>query len=106
MAGSSTIGYVKRLVGSRRTLFVFGTCGLAGVLVDLDHFASLILWRYIFPWITEGRLIHTPLFLISCLAICCVGARIPGLYAKLVLVGIVSVTIVVLIWSSYTVWSW
>jgi hypothetical protein len=60
-------------------LWVIGSCGLAGVLVDIDHPISY--------WITgkAPRAAHLPLAVISCIVLCCVSAYIGGLYCKLVL---------------------
>ena len=90
---------------TRSALRIIWWCGLAGVLVDLDHFISLFAWRYINQSISEGRIWHTPLFILSCIGICYLGSRIPGLHAKLVLGGIVVATVLVLIFSPGVVWS-
>ena len=60
-------------------LWVIGSCGLAGVLVDSDH-----LFAY---WITGhiSRMAHIPLAIISCIVLCSVGACCGRLYCKLVL---------------------
>ena len=44
----------------RVPLWVIGTCGLVGVLVDLDHFIA-------YYWLTglNGRFLHTPLLIVS-----------------------------------------
>jgi len=106
MASNPRRGSIRRLVDDHPALLTFGLCGLAGVLVDVDHFISPVLWRYWFPQITEGRLWHTPLFILTSLVICYLLSRLPGLHSKLVLGGVVVMTIAVLIWSPYTVWSW
>ncbi len=63
----------------RRALYVIVTCGLVGVLVDIDHPLSVILD------IGNGRFLHTPLLVVSCLVLCCTGACIGGLLIKAVL---------------------
>ncbi len=91
-------------LGSRRTLWIIGLCGLAGILVDIDHVIALFIWRYINPSISEGRIWHTPLFIISCISICYLVSRPRGLYTKLVLVGVIIITVLVLIFSSEVIW--
>ena len=60
-------------------LWVIGSCGLAGVLVDIGHPITY--------WITgkATRAGHIPLAVISCIVLCCVSACIGGLYSRLVL---------------------
>ena len=60
-------------------LWVIGSCGLAGVLIDIDH---PIAW-----WLTgkTTRADHIPLAIISCIILCVVSACIGGLYCRLVL---------------------
>ena len=72
-----------------RALLVIGTCGVVGVLVDLDHALSLFLWRYVDSSIVEGRLWHTPAFLLSCLTLSYLGPRFAGLHLKLVLMAMI-----------------
>lgn len=88
----------------RVALYIFGICGLVGVLVDLDHIISLLLWRYVNSEFTEGRIWHTPLFILSCFGICYLVSHLPRLYSKLVLIGVILVTIFVLIFSPEVVW--
>jgi hypothetical protein len=60
-------------------LWVIGVCGLAGVLVDLDH---------LFPyWITNitCKSAHKPLAIISCIILCGIGAYCGRLYIRMVL---------------------
>jgi len=84
---------------------IFWICGLASVLVDLDHAISLLLWWHITPEISEGRIWHTPLFIISCILICYMVSYLRGLYLKLVLVGgVIVATTLVLVYSPYIVW--
>ena len=87
-------------------LRIFGICGIGGVLVDFDHAVSLLLWWYRNPEITEGRIFHTPVLIISCLAICYLVSHIPGLYSKLVLAWFLVSTILVLLLSPWVIWSW
>ena len=89
------------------TLRIVWGCGTIGLLVDLDHLISLILWRYWFPWITEGRIWHTPLLLLSCIGICCLGTLGRRLHPKYLLslgVIVVIVTTLILIYSPLVVW--
>ena len=60
-------------------LWVIGCCGLAGILVDIDHPISY--------WITgkATRADHIPLAIISCIILCGVSPCIGGLYGRLVL---------------------
>ena len=60
-------------------LWVFGCCGLAGVLVDFDHVVAY--------WIAGhgSRAAHLPLAVISGLVLCGVGACIGRSLFKLVL---------------------
>ena len=88
----------------RTAFYIFGWCGLASLLVDFDHIISLLLWRYVNPTITEGRIWHTPLFILSCLVICYLGTHLRGLYFKLVLIVVVMLTILVLVFSPEVVW--
>ena len=62
-------------------LWVIGVCGLAGVLVDIDHPITY--------WITgkATRADHIPLAFMCCLILCGVSAYIGGLYCRLVLRG-------------------
>lgn len=99
---TSLANYMERHTALR----IFGLCGLAGLLVDLDHFVSLLLWSKTNIGISEGRIFHTPILIISCLAICYLVSRIPGLYSKLVLVAIGASTLLVLLVSPWVVWSW
>ena len=95
---------------ARHTFRVFGLCGLVGVLVDVDHAIALLLWQYVNSSITEGRLSHTPLFIITSLAACGVCTYLGRLHHKpiLTLVGVIVVIIMllVLIYSPFVVWSW
>ena len=105
MAGSSSI-HSTQLVEIRRALFIFGLCGLVGVLVDVDHAIAIILWRHIWPEIVEGRIWHTPLLVIVSCLICYLGTYYRGLYPKLVLMGLGVVAFLVLLFSPLVVWSW
>lgn len=106
MASNRARRNTGKLVDGHRALCVIGLCGLIGVLVDVDHAISLLLWRYLLPEITEGRILHTPLLIISCLVICGLGACRSGLYPKLVLVGVLAATVPVLVYSPYVIWGW
>lgn len=106
MAINSTRRWLKSLMGKRSSLFAFLLCGFIGVLVDLDHLVSFLLWKYWNSNISEGRILHTPILIICCLAFCFVGTYLPGLYNKLILILVVVSTIVVLVFSPNVIWSW
>ena len=86
-----------------KSLLIFGISGLSGVLVDTDHAISLMLWSYI-PTLTEGRLWHTALFIITGISICYMVSCLRGLYTKLVLISVFEATGLVLIYSPYVIW--
>lgn len=67
------------------SLRVFGWCGLASVLVDLDHAYSYVLYKTIYPTLAEGRILHPLIFLTICLLLGYMGAHLGRLYFKLVL---------------------
>ena len=92
-----TLGYFME---TRSPLYIIGICGLAGVLVDLDHIIQYITQNHCI----QSRLWHAPLFVISCLAICYMGSHIRGLYFKLVLIIVVIITVLVLVYSPYAIW--
>jgi len=104
MASSNLFRGIKGFVETSSSLRVFWVCGLAGILVDLDHLISLFLWRYINNQINEGRIWHTPLFILTCSLICYLLSSVRGLHAKLVLAGIVAVTTLVLVYSPWVIW--
>ena len=97
-------GGSENRLDARSALRIVGLCGLVGVLVDLDHLISLIVWRYVNSGITEGRIWHTPLFLIACAGICYLVSRIGGLHFKLVLGGVIMITTLVIVFSPWVVW--
>jgi len=99
-------GMAKLPLEARSALLTFGLCGLAGILVDIDHLAALVLWRYWLPWVSEGRIFHTTLFIASCLAICGLGAHITRLYFRLILMGVIITTAAVLTLSPLVIWRW
>ena len=81
-------------------LYIIGICGFAGVLVDLDHIIQYIAQnQYI-----QSRLWHSPLFVISCLAICYMGTHIRGLYFRMVLILVAIITVLVLVYSPHVIW--
>ena len=89
---------------TRSALRIVWWCGLASVLVDFDHAISLLLGQYVNQSISEGRIWHTPFFILSCIGICCLGSRLGGLHNKLVLGGIMLATILVLVFSPWVIW--
>jgi|WetSurMetagenome_2_1015567.scaffolds.fasta_scaffold278172_1 hypothetical protein len=60
-------------------LWIIGTCGLAGVLVDVDH----IIPYWVKGFCAQG--LHTPLAITSGIVLLCVGACCGGLYFAFVL---------------------
>jgi len=68
-------------------LFIFGICGLISVLVDLDHFLALAIWRYWNPNFWNGRFLHSPILIGACFVILGCGAYWGGLHIRLVLMG-------------------
>jgi len=70
---------------TRRTLRIICLCGICGVLLDIDH---IIAFLYYYPLPTEHlnlRIFHTPVLIITCLAILGTCAYLGRLYIKLVL---------------------
>jgi len=88
---------------TRSALRIFGVCGLAGVLVDFDHLIAWVLWYYWVPEVCGGRLWHTQVFILVSVAICCMVSYLTGLYSKLVLIGVMLITSVVLVWSPWVI---
>ena len=89
---------------TRLALRVFWACGLAGVLVDLDHFIAWVLGYYWLPSVNQGRIWHAPLFILVGVVICYMVSRITGLYPKLVLIGVAVTTVLVIVWSPWVTW--
>ena len=58
----------------------FCYCGLAGVLVDIDHPIAY----YLLPG-ASGRFLHTPLLIASCIVLGGLCAYLGGLFIRLVL---------------------
>jgi hypothetical protein len=93
------------------SFYIFGLCGLASVLVDVDHVIALFLWKQGIP-ITEGRIWHTPIFIISSLVICCMVSYLGGLHIKpflrriLISMSLIigAITVFVLLGSPFVVW--
>ena len=72
-------------VETRRTLRIICLCGLAGILLDIDHIIAFI---YYYPLPTENlnlRIFHTPVIVIVSVIILSTCAYLAGLYIKLVL---------------------
>jgi len=89
---------------ARLALRIFGACGLVSVLVDFDHLIAWVLWYYWFPHVSEGRIWHTPVFILTGIAICYMVSRLTGLYPKLVLMGVAIITTLVSVYSPWVVW--
>ena len=84
-------------------------CGVVGLLVDIDHAAALLLWRYWNSEISNGRLWHSPVLILSSIAICCLCARGRRLHPKYLLtvgIAVAVVTTVVLVFSPWVTWGW
>lgn len=64
----------------RTSLFVGFLCGIAGVLVDIDHPIANYTNKEL-----DGRFLHTPILVISSVVFCFNLARIGRLYNKKVL---------------------
>jgi len=63
-------------------LWIILLCGLVGILIDIDHPIA-------YYWIRDldGRFLHTPLLIASCVVLCGCGAYIGGLLIRMVLGG-------------------
>ena len=70
------------------SLLAFWLCGVAGVLVDIDHPIAY----YLLPE-ASGRFLHTPILVICCLVLCALGAYLTGLYFRLVLTSRKKITL-------------
>jgi len=73
---------VRKYMDVRGTLGAGIFCGWASVFVDFDHVLKIIL----FPekcW----RFLHTPILITSCIALCCCGTYLGGLYLRHILRG-------------------
>ena len=62
------------------SLLAFCVCGIAGVLVDIDHIIANLLLPEL-----SGRFLHTPLLIASSVVLCGLGAYLGGLFCGLVL---------------------
>ena len=74
--GGRFIGVCSKI---RTSLLAFGVCGLAGVLVDLDHPAAFLLG------IRHSRFLHIPIFVICCCVLWYLIAYRRRLLGKMVL---------------------
>lgn len=106
MATNTKRGPVEFRMETRSALLVFGLCGAAGVLLDVDHAISILLWHFWFPSITEGRIWHTPVFIACGLALCYLVSHCTRLYIRLVLITIILATAAITVFSPLVVWSW
>jgi len=61
-------------------LWVILLCGVIGVLVDIDHIIAYYWVRSL-----DGRFLHTPLLIISCVVLCGCCTYIGGLLLRMVL---------------------
>ena len=55
---------------ARSAFRIFWICGLASVLVDLDHAYAMVLYFTIYPSVVEGRILHPLIFFVTC---CLIG---------------------------------
>ena len=62
-------------------LYIIGICGLAGVLIDLDHPISYGITG------KTSRFLHIPLAIVCCVFLCFAGAYCGRLYYKYFLRG-------------------
>lgn len=69
-------------MGAVSALYIFGICGLVSVLLDLDHFIALVIWKYRNPKFANGRCLHTPILIIVSLLICIGVAYIGRLHLE------------------------
>lgn len=73
---------------AKRAFRIIGACGLAGVLVDIDH---IIAWaiRYVSNGETvySTRFLHTPILIGSGIVFCCCCACWGRLYLQYILRG-------------------
>lgn len=60
-------------------LWIICVCGLAGILVDIDHPITYLVGS------RNTQALHLPLAIVCCLVLCGVGAYCGGLYLRLVL---------------------
>jgi hypothetical protein len=64
--------FAKQLVDAVIALHPFWFCGMVGVLVDFDHVIQM-LW---FKEMLIGRFLHTPIFIMCGIVLCCACAYI------------------------------
>ncbi len=69
-----------------RALRIGLLCGIAGILLDVDHLIKSILWPEL-PVVPYSRFLHAPLLIACSVALVGIGAYIGGLYIKVVLKG-------------------
>ena len=86
--GDSMRAAIDRLLEKRGTLVAFWIGGCLGILVDFDHgilvdFDHAL--QYFFFQDQGRRFLHTPILIACCIALCCLGTYIGGLYLKSVL---------------------
>lgn len=74
-------------MGTITAFCIFGICGLVSVLLDLDHFIALVIWRYWNPKFANGRCLHTPILIIVSLLICLMVSYIGRLHLESLLGG-------------------
>ena len=64
----------------RNALLAFVICGIAGVLVDVDHVIS---YYFVPEW--GGHFLHPPLFVASCVVLVGLSAYLGGLLLRQIL---------------------
>ena len=62
-------------------LLAFWVCGLAGILIDIDHPISF----YLVPK-RDRRFFHTPILVADCIILCSLSAYIGGLLVGSILI--------------------
>jgi hypothetical protein len=68
-------------MGRGKALSVFGICGIAGVLVDLDHLLVVLWHREPITWpnlVKYGRPGHIAVLMVACIVSGAMGALLAG----------------------------
>ncbi len=73
------------VVETRHALRIFGICGLASVLVDIDHPITMLLIRPSHPEFENWRFLHPYIFLVAGVLASCLVTYLGGLYILCVL---------------------
>ncbi len=70
----------RRFTLRSASLLAFWLCGIAGLLVDIDHPIAYYLLQE-----ASGRFLHTPILIVGGIVLCCLGTYLAGLFIRLVL---------------------